>query len=96
MGLYSNYLPLFLLLIFINFLFQLPRLFAGSRGKRKVRNIKQNLSQPVCPKCGKLMVLRTARKGPKVGNQFWGCSNFPYCRVIKNKKNITPGVRKRI
>lgn len=26
------------------------------------------------------MLLRTARKGVKAGNQFWGCTEFPRCR----------------
>jgi ssDNA-binding Zn-finger/Zn-ribbon topoisomerase 1 len=34
----------------------------------------------VCPKCGKPMVVRTAARGPQVGQQFWGCSGFPECR----------------
>ena len=34
---------------------------------------------PDCPKCGKAMMLRTARKGKNTGNQFWGCSGFPKC-----------------
>jgi restriction system protein len=38
----------------------------------------------VCPECGSEMVLRTARKGANVGQQFWGCSRFPACRAIKN------------
>lgn len=29
-----------------------------------------------CPKCGAEMKLRTARRGLKPGQQFWGCSNF--------------------
>lgn len=32
-----------------------------------------------CPKCGKPLVLRTAKKGENVGQQFWGCSGFPKC-----------------
>jgi len=37
-----------------------------------------------CPLCGKLLTLRTARKGPNAGAQFWGCSGYPQCRgVIK-------------
>lgn len=28
------------------------------------------------------MVIRTARKGPNRGNQFWGCSSYPKCRGI--------------
>jgi len=37
---------------------------------------------PLCPKCGKKMVLRTARQGENAGKKFWGCSNFPECRGI--------------
>ena len=36
--------------------------------------------QLACPLCGKLMVLRTARKGGRAGSQFWGCSGYPECR----------------
>jgi len=35
-----------------------------------------------CPKCEKEMKLRTAKKGPGAGRQFWGCSNYPRCRFI--------------
>jgi len=35
---------------------------------------------PACPACGSPMVQRTARKGPSVGQAFWGCSTFPNCR----------------
>jgi len=35
-----------------------------------------------CPSCGAEMVLRTAKKGPNTGNQFWGCSNYPACKSI--------------
>lgn len=34
-----------------------------------------------CPACGKPMVLRTARKGPNAGSQFWGCSGYPECKT---------------
>lgn len=37
-----------------------------------------------CPKCGGTLVLRTAKKGANAGNQFYGCSNFPKCRYIRN------------
>lgn len=53
-----------------------------------VRAINQKLIQPndslVCPFCGSRLVLRTAKKGANAGNQFYGCSNFPKCRYIKN------------
>ncbi|GAV20994.1 DNA topoisomerase I [Mariprofundus micogutta] len=37
-----------------------------------------------CPKCGSEMVLRTSKKGPQAGNQFWGCSAFPKCKTLEN------------
>ena len=39
------------------------------------------LSDPrkFCPKCEREMVLRTAKRGAKVGKQFWSCSNYPRC-----------------
>jgi four helix bundle suffix protein len=43
-----------------------------------------NDNAPACPKCGCVMVLRTARKGPRQGSQFWGCSGFPECLEARN------------
>ena len=37
---------------------------------------------PNCPKCGRPMVRRTARRGANAGSEFWGCSEFPRCRGI--------------
>lgn len=37
---------------------------------------------PVCPKCGIPMVLRTAQKGDQAGKKFYGCPNYPRCRVV--------------
>jgi hypothetical protein len=37
---------------------------------------------PMCPKCGVPMVLRMASKGKQVGQQFYGCQNYPKCREI--------------
>lgn len=49
-----------------------------------IKNLMQNREHPICPKCGKLMVRRTARKGSKAGSEFWGCPNYPSCRMIKH------------
>lgn len=38
----------------------------------------------LCPKCGAPMVKRTARKGPRAGKPFYGCSNYPKCKGIAN------------
>lgn len=38
----------------------------------------------ICPKCGGLLVVRTAKRGYRPGSQFYGCSNFPECRYTRN------------
>lgn len=38
---------------------------------------------PICPRCGAIMVVRTARKGPETGRRFWGCPGFPKCRGVR-------------
>lgn len=38
---------------------------------------------PNCPKCGRSMVKRIAKKGANAGSRFWGCSGFPTCRGIR-------------
>lgn len=37
---------------------------------------------PSCPKCGEVMIKRTAKQGANNGNVFWGCSKFPKCNGI--------------
>jgi len=39
-----------------------------------------NAASPNCPKCGKAMALRTARKGPNAGKSFWSCTDYPECK----------------
>ncbi|MBL8811602.1 MAG: DUF2726 domain-containing protein [Planctomycetaceae bacterium] len=36
---------------------------------------------PICPNCRTPMIQRTAAKGPQKGNIFWGCKNYPHCRI---------------
>lgn len=46
--------------------------------------ITESLTQanPLCPRCGNPMVLRTAKRGDNRSNRFWGCSSYPTCRGI--------------
>ena len=44
----------------------------------------ENNEELICPKCGSKLVVRTAKKGANAGNQFYGCTNFPNCRYIRN------------
>jgi len=37
---------------------------------------------PRCPRCGKEMVLRTARRGKQAGGKFWGCQSYPACKGV--------------
>lgn|SRR5574337_286300 len=34
---------------------------------------------PSCPVCAKPMLRRTATRGAKAGNAFWGCPSYPAC-----------------
>lgn len=36
-----------------------------------------------CPKCGGDLILRTAKRGPNPGSQFYGCSSYPKCRYTR-------------
>jgi Protein of unknown function (DUF2726)/Topoisomerase DNA binding C4 zinc finger len=38
---------------------------------------------PVCPKCGTPMLARTASRGERQGERFWGCANYPKCRETR-------------
>lgn len=58
---------------------------AGASAIRSKRNsIPDDGSTPSCPKCGHSMVRRTAKSGANSGNAFWGCSQYPSCRGIRN------------
>ncbi|MCA9236635.1 MAG: DUF2726 domain-containing protein [Planctomycetales bacterium] len=37
---------------------------------------------PLCPKCQVAMVVRVAKKGPRAGQKFFACPNYPNCREI--------------
>lgn len=37
----------------------------------------------ICPVCGNKLVLRKARHGSNVGKNFYGCSNYPKCKYIR-------------
>lgn len=47
-------------------------------------NTATNTGKNVCPRCGGMLVLRTATKGERRGKQFLGCSNYPKCKYIQN------------
>ena len=38
---------------------------------------------PKCPVCGSPMRLRTAKSGTNAGSRFWGCTQYPACRGVR-------------
>lgn len=65
-----------------------PLAFLVGAGVSAIRKKKENVSGstdvPSCPKCGNAMVRRTAKSGANAGNSFWGCSQYPGCRGVRN------------
>jgi restriction system protein len=65
-------------------------LIDGPELKRLIQDVKSSLPTAEtiqasnqgkqCPKCGKEMVLRTARRGSRAGQQFLGCKDYPECK----------------
>jgi len=61
---------------------QLLKLVSSVHKKPKIIESDNTKTVPTCPKCGKEMVLRTAKKGKYAGKKFWGCEGFPDCRGL--------------
>ncbi len=62
---------------------EIVALFQGAVNKlkqieRRLANVGRD-SIPMCPVCGKLMVLRTHRAGPQLGQLYYGCIDNPTC-----------------
>ncbi|AWY44272.1 nuclease [Pseudomonas putida] len=54
--------------------------------REHVQNLKRRndpTAERKCPKCGSALLIRTVKSGPNAGQQFWGCSMFPKCRVTQ-------------
>ena len=49
---------------------------------RTAQSIKADA--PKCPKCGKPMIKRVAKRGLNAGNEFWSCSGYPDCNGTRN------------
>lgn len=44
---------------------------------------QRNNQDNACPRCGSAMVVRTTKSGTNQGKTFFGCSNYPRCRMVK-------------
>ena len=56
---------------------------SAERLARRAEQSAQN-DAPLCPKCGKPMIKRMAKKGKNAGNAFWSCSSYPNCDGTRN------------
>lgn len=62
-----------------------PRIHVGSPSSTTASPVTGATAGGVtCPSCGSRMVRRTARRGSRRGNQFWGCSRYPSCKGTRN------------
>ena len=54
--------------------------------ERLARRAEQSAQSdaPLCPKCGKPMIKRMAKKGKNAGNAFWSCSDYPNCNGTRS------------
>ncbi|MBQ9265717.1 MAG: NERD domain-containing protein [Bacilli bacterium] len=46
---------------------------------KEIKEMKKDINNNICPRCGGELVLRKGRNG-----NFYGCSNFPNCKFTKN------------
>jgi len=69
-----------------------PKLYAPPANRlQSFRSwFENNESAPPCPECGSRMVLRTAKVGRNIGQQFYGCSKYPNCKGTRGFKADAP------
>lgn len=52
--------------------------------KQQIAKKEELIENGLCPRCGSPLVVRTAKKGPNAGSQFFGCPRYPDCRYTRN------------
>ena len=55
------------------------RTITKSEHIHNIYNLQNNLSNNICPRCGKKLVIRNGKNG-----SFMGCENYPKCKFTKN------------
>jgi len=56
-----------------------------------LRSTAKTDSVPICPVCGKVMVLRIHRNGLKAGKQYYGCIDSPKCSGVVEISSLRNG-----
>jgi restriction system protein len=57
--------------------------FKRSSAKSQSSGHCQMDNVPYCPACDAPMVKRSVQRGGRTRRQFWGCSNYPMCRITR-------------
>jgi formate dehydrogenase maturation protein FdhE len=52
------------------------------RDTKPLRATTKTDSVPMCPVCGRMMVLRIERNGGNAGRQYYGCIDSPRCSGV--------------
>jgi len=55
----------------------------GARADARITQPEETdatVNSPTCPRCGSLMIVKTARRGANAGSKFYACPKFPTCR----------------
>lgn len=58
-----------------------PKVEEAGRKKERDSRVLKDSGIPNCPKCGSIMVIRIAKRGPNTGHKFYGCSRYPRCKA---------------
>ena len=61
-------------------LFQLAIMKVKETASRRATD--KSDSVPMCPVCGRMMVLRIHRNGPNAGKKYYGCMDSPKCNGV--------------
>jgi len=58
----------------------------GGRRRTTPDPVRRGRRAPMnpCPRCGRELVVRTAKRGRHPGSKFWGCSGYPSCTYTRN------------
>jgi formate dehydrogenase maturation protein FdhE len=64
----------------------LVELFRFAIAKAKTKTARRAAAEldsvPMCPVCGRMMVLRIHRSGPNSGKRYYGCMDSPKCNGL--------------
>ena len=67
-------------------LFDIQSEISNEEHIENVQKTRMLIEEGKCPRCGGEIVIRIAKRGPNIGQTFYGCSNFPKCWYKKNTK----------